>query len=42
MASAQSVLGSDNVTGGLILHWFLLKAISNVKDRIRGYIGGKN
>lgn len=43
MASTQSALGSDNVTRGLISHWFMLrKAISNIRDRIRGYIRGKN
>lgn len=43
MASTQSALGGDNVTSGLISHWFMLrKAISNIRDRIRGYIRGKN
>lgn len=43
MASTQGALGSDNFTSGLILLWFMLrKAISNIRDRIRGYIRGKN
>lgn len=42
MAATQSALGSDNVTGGLVSHWFMLReAISNVRDKITISVRGK-
>lgn len=42
MAATQSALGGDNVTGGLVSHWFMLrKAIGNVRDTVTIYIRGK-